>query len=92
MVLTFEKHHVSRSPHAPYSPDINPGDVLFFEILKGVLKDRECNSSDEIEVAITKVWDELTFDEVQSVFHNWMIRLAWVIENEGEYITKEIQK
>jgi hypothetical protein len=39
-------------------------------VLKGALKDRKVNSSDEIEEAITKVWDELTFDEVQNVFHN----------------------
>jgi hypothetical protein len=44
------------------------------------------NSSDEIEEAIAKVWDELTFDEVQSLLGNWMNRLARVIENEGEYI------
>jgi hypothetical protein len=48
------------------------------------LKDREFNSSDEIEEAIAKVWDELTFDEVQSAFHNWLSRLAWVIANERE--------
>jgi hypothetical protein len=28
-------------------------------------------------------WNDLTFDEVQSVFHNWMNRLRWVIENGG---------
>jgi hypothetical protein len=44
-------------------------------MLNGVLKDREFNSNDEIEEAIAKVWDEFTFDEVQSVFHNWMSRL-----------------
>jgi hypothetical protein len=36
------------------------------------LKDRELHSSNEIEEAITKFWDELTSDETQSVFHNWM--------------------
>jgi hypothetical protein len=55
---------------------------------KGVLRDREFNSSDEIEGVITKVWDELTFDEVQIVFHNWMSGLAWVIENGGKYIVE----
>jgi hypothetical protein len=55
-------------------------------MLTGVLKDREFNSSDEIEEAITKVWDELTFDEGQSISHNWTSRLARVIENMGEYI------
>jgi hypothetical protein len=48
---------------------------------KEVVKDRELNSGDEIEEAITKVWAEFTFGEVQSVFHNWMSRLAWAIEN-----------
>jgi hypothetical protein len=37
------------------------------------------------------VWDELTFDEVQSIFHNWMSCLARVIENGGESILESIQ-
>jgi hypothetical protein len=55
-------------------------------MLKGVLKSREFHSSDEIEEATPKVGDELTFNKVQRVFHNWMNRLAWVIENRGESI------
>jgi uncharacterized FlaG/YvyC family protein len=57
-------------------------------MVKAVLKDREFNSSDEIEKAIVKVWDKLTFDEVESIFHNGMGRLAWAVENGGEYITE----
>jgi hypothetical protein len=53
---------------------------------KGVSKDRELSWSDEIEEAITKAWTEFTFDEVQSVFHNWTSRFAWVIENGREYM------
>jgi hypothetical protein len=64
MVSKFEKHHVSRLPHPSYSPDINPCDFWVFGMLKGVLKGCELNSSDEIEEATTKVWDELTFNEV----------------------------
>jgi hypothetical protein len=63
-----------------------PCDFWLFGLLKGVLKDREFSSSDGIEQAITNVWDELTFNEVQSVFHNWMSRLACAIANEREYI------
>jgi hypothetical protein len=55
-------------------------------MLKEVLKDREFNSNDETEEVIMKIWDKLTFDEMQSVIHNWLSRLAWVIENGGEYI------
>jgi hypothetical protein len=39
----------------------------------------------------TKSWgcvnvNDLTFEDVQSIFYDWMRRLAWVIEYEGEYI------
>jgi hypothetical protein len=56
-------------------------------MLKRVLRDHQFDSSNEIEEAIriTKVWDEFFFDEVQTVFHNWMSRLAWVIEDGRVY-------
>jgi hypothetical protein len=55
-------------------------------MLKRVLKDREFNSSGEIKEAITNIWAELTFDQVQSVFYNWMSHLAWIVENGGEHM------
>jgi hypothetical protein len=50
------------------------------------MKDREFHSHDKIEEAIPVAWNDLTFEDVQSVFYNWMRRLALVIENEGEYL------
>jgi hypothetical protein len=70
----------------PDSPDISLCDFWFFGMLKRVLKDRELNSSAETEEATTKIWDALILGEVHSVFQNWMSRLAWVVENEGEYM------
>jgi hypothetical protein len=55
-------------------------------MLKGILKDREFVSSEEIEVALADVWNGLISDDVQSVFRNWMSRLTWVTENGGEHI------
>jgi hypothetical protein len=57
-------------------------------MLKGILKDQKFHSHDETEEAITMAWNDVAFDEVQSVFHNWMNRLRWVIENGGEYIAE----
>jgi hypothetical protein len=81
VVLKFDKHHIARSPHPPYSRDLSPCDFWLFGMLKGILKDREFHSHDEIEKAITMAWTDLTFDEVQSVFHNWMNRFRWFFEN-----------
>jgi hypothetical protein len=49
------------------------------------MKDREFHSRDEIEDSITVAWNDLTFEDVQRIY-DWMRRLAWVIEHEGEYI------
>jgi hypothetical protein len=55
-------------------------------MLQQILRDREFSSSDEVEDTIAAVWNDLTFDDVQSVFRNWIRRLARVAENDGEYI------
>jgi hypothetical protein len=56
--------------------------------LKGIRKDQEFHSHDEIEEAMTMARNDITLDDVQSVFHNWMNRLGWVITSRGEYITE----
>jgi hypothetical protein len=50
------------------------------------MTDREFHSHEEIEEAITVAWNDLTFEDVQSIFYDWMRRLALVIEHKGEYI------
>jgi hypothetical protein len=55
-------------------------------MLKRILKDRAFTSSDETEEAMAKVWNDLIFDDRQSVFRTWMSRLSEVIENGGEYV------
>jgi hypothetical protein len=57
-------------------------------MLKQIMRDREFSPSDEIDEAIAQVWNDLTFDDVQSVFRDWSRRLAWVAENHGEYISE----
>jgi hypothetical protein len=66
----FDKHHIARWPHPPYSPDLSACDFWLFGMLKGILRDREFHSLEEIKEAITMAWNDLTFAEVQSVFHN----------------------
>jgi hypothetical protein len=57
-------------------------------MLKQILRDREFSSSDEIKEAIAQVWNNLTFDDVQSVFREWIRHPAWVAENDGKYISE----
>jgi hypothetical protein len=54
--------------------------------LKGIAKDRAFHSHDESEEVISAAWNNLTFEDIQRIFYDWMRRLAGVIEHEGEYI------
>jgi hypothetical protein len=42
--------------------------------------------------AVYRAWDELTLEDLQSIFFNWIERLEWVIEHEGEYYTNRHSK
>jgi hypothetical protein len=72
----IQKNHISRIPHLPDSPDTNQCGFSLFEMLGQILKDRKFSSSDEIEDSIAQVWNDLTFDDVQSVFRDWIRGLA----------------
>jgi hypothetical protein len=50
----------------------------------------EFSSSDEIEDAIAQVWNVVTFDDVQSVFWDWIWRLVWVAENGDSRIKQDL--
>jgi hypothetical protein len=81
----FDIKDLVRPPHPPYSPDLSPCDFWFFEMAKGKMKDREFHRVQDLRRRSTEIWNVRTFEDVQSVFLEWKIRLTWVIENGGEH-------
>jgi hypothetical protein len=81
----FETKGLVRSPHPSYSPDRSPCDFWFFGMTKGKMKDRKFRTVQGLLGRLTEIWNDLTFEDVQSVFHEWQLRLNWVIQNSGEY-------
>jgi hypothetical protein len=49
-----------------------------------IMTDRQLQNPKEILDAVTKLWNEVTFEELQNVFLAWMGRLQWVIQNGRE--------
>jgi histone-lysine N-methyltransferase SETMAR len=66
---------LDRVTHSPYSPDLSPCDFWLFGMLKYKIKDRVFQMVKEIMIAFHKIWEELTLDDLQSVFFNWIERL-----------------
>jgi hypothetical protein len=79
------KRSIERAPHPPDSPDISPCDFWLFGMLKHKMKEREIQSQPVILSTVAKMWNDLTFEDVQSLFQEWMAGLTWVIGNNGEY-------
>jgi hypothetical protein len=71
--------------HPPYSPDLSPCDFWFFGMTKEKMKDREFRTLHGILRHLTEIGNNPAFENVQSVFREWQIRLNWTMENVGEY-------
>jgi hypothetical protein len=76
---------LTRCLHPPYSPDLSLCDFEFFGMAKEKMKDQEFRTVQDILRLVTETWNDLTFEDVQSVFHEWQIRPNWVMENGGDY-------
>jgi hypothetical protein len=76
---------LQRLDHPAYSPDLSPCDFWFFRRAKTAIQNKSFQGPDELIEALTKLFDSITFEELQRVFHNWIRRLRWVIKKRGEY-------
>jgi hypothetical protein len=52
---------------------------------KEKMKDRKFRTVQDILRRLTEIWNDLPFEDVQSVFREWQIHLNWVMGNVGEY-------
>jgi hypothetical protein len=57
-------------------------------MMKHCLKDRDIHGVQALISALTDIWNNLTFKDVQAVFLDWMERLSSVINNNGEQYIK----
>jgi hypothetical protein len=70
--LESEHSKFKRDPRTTYSPDISPRDFWSFGFLKEKLKEQELSTSSEIIEAMTTIWNDVTFEELQTVFSKWI--------------------
>jgi hypothetical protein len=85
----FDTNSLIRSSHPPYSSDLSSGDFWFFGMAKGKMKDWKFHTVQDVLGRLTQIWNGLTFEDVQSVFIEWQIRLNWALENGEEYYSKQ---
>jgi hypothetical protein len=88
----FETKGLVPSPHPPYSLELSPCDFWFLGMAKRKMKDREFHTVQNILGHVMEIWNDLTFEDVQSVLLEWQMRLNRVIENGGYYYSESSKK
>ena len=78
-----------RLPHPPYSPDIAVCDFYLFGKLKQSLQQVRISNREELEEEIDRIMKQISKEEWKRVFNEWLTRLRWIVENNGEYYRKE---
>jgi hypothetical protein len=78
----LENLKLVRVAHPPYSRDLSLCDFCLFRMLKHKIQDRVFDMTEEILMVICHVWSEMTFEDLQSVFFDWIQRIEYVIEHE----------
>jgi hypothetical protein len=53
------------------------------------MKETVFMSADEVKDFVCNFWSEVTLEEVQLAFHEWMKRLEAVCEYDGEYVPQQ---
>jgi histone-lysine N-methyltransferase SETMAR len=77
-----------RWDHPLYSPDIAPSDFWFFGWSKGEMKGQTFSSREAVKIFLLEMWGRMDSGQLFSLFNEWMKRLEYVIESEGDYCTK----
>jgi hypothetical protein len=55
--------------------------LLAIRHVEAKIQDRVFDTTEEIFMAIRNVWPEVTFEDLQSVFFDWIQRVKYVIEH-----------
>jgi hypothetical protein len=77
-----------RVPHPAYSPDFAPNDFFLFGTMKAGLQNYEIHSREDLILAISAIFDQISKETLISVYISWIERLKWVIKNGEKYFHK----
>ena len=73
-------------PHPPYSPDLAPSDFYLFGKLKNCAKGLIFEDENDVVEWVRETFQNISNEELQSVFTEWIKRLRKCIEVGGDYI------
>jgi hypothetical protein len=81
--IKMQSMKMTRLPHPLYSPDFSSRGFWFFGRVKNSLRDEQFDDADALLEGLSNLFDQITAEELQSVFHAWIRRLTWSLASWG---------
>jgi histone-lysine N-methyltransferase SETMAR len=88
-ITEIQRLKMTRLLQPTYSPDLSPCDFWFFELAKQAIQYEVFDSANQSMQRLHSIFDQVTFEDLQHVFLNWMERLSWVVEHNGAYFQEQ---
>jgi hypothetical protein len=82
-------HRMKRAPQPPFSPDLAPSDFYLLGKLKMALTEAEFEDEHQLLDGVMEVLNEVTRDDPESVFEEWVARLDACIQGGGDYVESQ---
>jgi hypothetical protein len=83
----FEHNPLKRLPQLPYSPDISPLDFYLFGKVKNAVIGQEIPDEISHLEAVMELLGDISADQFQAVFPNWIEPDQGVIDADGGYLS-----
>jgi hypothetical protein len=77
-IAEIQRLKMLRLPQPTYSPELSLCDFWFFGFAKQAIQDEVFDNADQLMKRLHSIFDQVTFEDLQRVFLNWMERLSWV--------------
>jgi hypothetical protein len=82
-ITEVQRLKMTRRPQPTDRPGLSPCDFWFFGFAKRAIQDEVFDNTDQFMQCLHSIVDQVTFEDLQWVFLNWMERLSWVVEHDS---------
>jgi hypothetical protein len=78
-------NEIVRVPHPTYGPDLAQSNFWLFGHMKAAFGAQQFGRPDDLLSCIQTFLEQIPRSELELVFHHWIERARWVLQNDGDY-------
>jgi hypothetical protein len=86
MIEYMHHNHLCLAPQPPFSPDLPPSGFYLFGKVKTALMCVVFDDENQLFQAVMTILHEISREELERVFDEWLARLDACIQRDGEYV------